>query len=139
MVRKTRIRSIYRIPGGPDAPDKVRRIAAQELRDVDEPDVLENASLLLGEITADRLRRDEEVPTDPRLTIDVRQTAEHTGWSVIDRGEPALPAGLRSTALDEIAEDWGVTRRSGLTRTWFRLALHRRRGGPTDRLNQPSR
>jgi hypothetical protein len=130
MVRITRIRSIYRIPGGPDAPAKARSIAAQELGDSESPEVLENASLLLSEITAERLElgdasREDPRRTDPRLTIDVRQTPDSSGWSVIDRGAPALPAGLRSTALDEIADAWGVTRRAGLTRTWFRLLRHR--------------
>ena len=131
MVRLTRIRSIYRIPGGPDAPAKARIIAARELGDTESPEVLENASLLLSEITAERLEldgvsHDDQRLTDPRLTIDVRQTPDSSGWSVIDRGAPALPAGLRSTALDELADDWGVSRRSGLTRTWFRLVRHRR-------------
>ncbi len=127
MVRKTRIRSIYRIPGGPDAPAKARRIAAQELNGAESPEVLENASLLLSEITAERLELDTTSHADPRLMIDVRQTADDSGWCVIDRGEPALPAGLRSTALDEIAEAWGVSRRAGLTRTWFKLARRRDR------------
>jgi hypothetical protein len=125
MVRKTRIRSIYRIPGGPDAPARARSIAAQELRGSESPEVLENASLLLSEITAERLELDAGKHADPRLMIDVHQTSDHSGWCVIDRGAPALPAGLRSTALDEIAEAWGVSRRSGLTRTWFRLARQR--------------
>ncbi len=126
MVWTTRIRSLYRIPGGPDAPAKARTIAAQELGEAESPEILENASLLLSEITAERLEHDrashgDRRLTDPQLTIDVRQTPESSGWSVIDRGEPALPAGLRSTALDELADAWGVTRRGGLTRTWFRL------------------
>jgi hypothetical protein len=123
MVRKTRIRSIYRIPGGPDAPARARRIAALELEGSDEsPEGLENASLLLGEMTAERVEIDTRTHADPRLMIDVRQTPDHSSWCVIDRGEPALPAGLRSTALDELTEAWGVSRRAGLTRTWFRLA-----------------
>jgi hypothetical protein len=126
MVRRTRIRSIYRIPGGPDAPAKARRIAARELGADESPEVLETASLLLSEITAERLELDRVGHTDPRLTIDVRQTPESSGWSVIDRGAPALPTGLRSTALDEIADSWGISRRAGLTRTWFKLIRRRR-------------
>jgi hypothetical protein len=136
MVRKTRIRSIYRIPGGPDAPAKARRIAARELGADEAPEVLENASLLLSEITAERLESDRAKHPDPRLTIDVRQTDETSGWSVIDRGDPALPTGLRSTALDELAQSWGVSRRSGLTRTWFKLSRRQRsedRPGPPGR------
>lgn len=121
MARRTRIRSIYRIPGGPDAPARARRIAARELGASESPEALENASLLLSEITAERQKSDAG-QLDPRLTIDVRQSPEASGWAVIDRGEPALPSGLRSTALDEIADGWGVSRRSGLTRIWFRLS-----------------
>ncbi len=127
MIRKTRIRSIYRLAGGPDAPAKARRIAAEELGGTESPEVLENASLLLSEITTERLEHDQATDSDPRLTIDVQRTPEVSDWGVIDRGDPALPAGLRSTALDEIADAWGVSRRSGLTRTWFELARRRLR------------
>ena len=118
MVRKTRIRSIYRIPGGPDAVAKARQVAISALRDTDAPELIENVSLLLGEIMADRMSRNH---TDPRLTIDVRHAGNHHRWCVVDRGTPTLPNGLRSTALDEIAEAWGVSRKAGLTLTWFQL------------------
>jgi hypothetical protein len=125
MARTTRIRSLYRIAGGPGAPAKARRIAAQELGGAESSEGLENASLLLGEITAERTELDPKGSSDPRLMIDVRQSAEQSGWCVIDRGQPALPVGLRSTALEEIADAWGVSRRDGLTHTWFKLLRNR--------------
>lgn len=122
MRRKTRIRSIYRITGGPDAAAKAERIAARELDGAETPELVENVCLLLGEILADRLGRVSHV--EPRVTIDVRQTGNRARWCVVDRGGPSLPGGLRSTALEEIADAWGVSRQEGMTRTWFELHTH---------------
>lgn len=127
MLRNTRIRSIYRLPGNLDAPARARQIALRELADAPSTEVVEDAELLLSEITAERIGAPG--PSDPRrrpssepqITIDVRKSPTQHRWMVIDRGTPTLPGGLRSTALDKIARAWGVTRRSGLTRTWFEI------------------
>ncbi len=96
-----------------------RGIAERELDGTESPEQIEKVSLLLSEITAERVGR--SLYSHPRLTIDVRKSPRQDRWAVIDRGLPSLPAGLRSTALDKIADAWGVSRKSGLTRTWFEL------------------
>ena len=139
MLRPTRIRSIYRVAPDRDAPAVARRIAAAELADVPSPEIVENAELLLSEITAERLtasqasdpRSEDGVAPEQRITIDVGKSRDRQRWAVVDRGYPSMPAGLRSAALDKIAQAWGVSRRKGLTRTWFELEdrSRRRRNG----------
>lgn len=123
MLRKTRIRSIYRVPRGVAAPETARHITERELDETRFPETAESARLLLSEIMSERLG-DPETP-EPPLTVDVRRSASRHRWSVIDRGRPQVPAGMRSTALDQIADAWGVSRRAGLTRTWFELRSRR--------------
>ncbi|HET9074083.1 MAG TPA: hypothetical protein VFN48_05850 [Solirubrobacteraceae bacterium] len=134
MLRPTRIRSIYRVTPDRDAPAVARRIAAHELADVPSTEIVENAELLLSEITAERLTasqasdpRRTEIAPEQRITIDVGKSRERQRWAVVDRGSPSMPAGLRSAALDKIAQAWGVSRRMGLTRTWFELEDRSRR------------
>jgi hypothetical protein len=123
MLRKTRIRSIYRVPRGVAAQETARHITERELDQARFPETAESARLLLGEIMSERLDRGEA--PGARLTVDVRRSGGRHRWSVIDRGRPQVPAGMRSAALDQIADAWGVSRHAGLTRTWFELRNRR--------------
>jgi hypothetical protein len=90
---------------------------------------VEDTGLLLSELVAERL--DQQPDRDASLTVDVVRASRHRHrWAVVDRGRPTLPAGLRSVALDAIADSWGVSRVHGLTRTWFELRARRGKSRP---------
>jgi hypothetical protein len=90
---------------------------------------VEETGLLLSELVAERL--DQQPDPHAALTVDVVSTPRNRHrWTVVDRGRPTLPAGLRSVALDAIADSWGVSRTRGLTRTWFELRSGRGKPQP---------
>jgi hypothetical protein len=113
-MRTTRIRTIYRLPEGPSAPAAAQRIAAHELAHAQVgAEAAESTELLLSELVHERRR-------NPGLMIDITRAGRNR-WCVLDRGNPSLPGGLRSEALETLADSWGVSRNRGLTQTWFEL------------------
>jgi len=120
MLKRTRTRTIYTLRAGTAPVLSAQEIAARELID-GHPDTVENATLLLGALVAER--QEQPMPSTS-MTVDVlRARRGHQRWSVVDSGLPSLPVGLRSTALDALAVAWGVSRERGLTRTWFELEV----------------
>jgi hypothetical protein len=118
MLRRIRTRTIYMVRNEAAPSASAKQIADREL-DNTHPEAVENATLLLGALVAER-------QAQPRLgasiTVDVlRASRGRQRWCVVDSGLPALPAGIRSTALDALADAWGVSRHRGLTRTWFEI------------------
>jgi hypothetical protein len=119
MLRRIRTRTIYMLRTGTTASLSAQQIADRELSDT-HPETVENAILLLGALVADRQAQTQLVSS--RMTVDVvRGSRGRQRWAVVDAGLPALPAGLRATALDALADAWGVSRERGLTRTWFEI------------------
>ena len=129
MLRHTRTRTLYRLPDGRAAAAASREIAARELTDAGAAGEVEDTGLLLSELVAERL--EQQPDPDASLTVDVLRAPRHRHrWAVVDRARPTLPAGLRSVALDAIADSWGVSRVRGLTRTWFELRARRGKSKP---------
>lgn len=120
MLRKTRVRTIYRLPNGSRAAAASREIAARELGEFGATEDVEDTGLLLSELVAERVA--QQPVMDRALIVDVLRAPRNCHrWSVIDRGTPTVPGGLRSVTLDAIAYSWGVSRVRGLTHTWFEL------------------
>lgn len=120
MLKRIRTRTIYRLRTGTATSRSAEQIAAREISDSD-PEAIENAALLLKAVVAER---QEQPLLGPSVMVDVvRAPRGRQRWSVVDSGSPSLPKGLRSTALDELADAWGVSRRNGLTRTWFEIQV----------------
>jgi anti-sigma regulatory factor (Ser/Thr protein kinase) len=126
-----------RFPPVPSSPAKARR-ELERLDGTVPPGILEHVRLLVTELVTNCVRHaglDEGAPIELRVVADGTKL-----WSEISdtgpgfeadgsRPEPGRIGGWGLYLLDQLAERWGIDRRGGRTRVWFRLRCAPAPGG----------
>jgi anti-sigma regulatory factor (Ser/Thr protein kinase) len=116
------------IPANASAP-RAARNALERLRDQISPDMLENARLLVSELTTNSVRH-AGLPDGAAITLRADLSSDRLRIEVTDDGpgfdpEPGRPSMYRTDGwglylVEQIADRWGVSRSPGGI-VWFEL------------------
>lgn len=120
-----------RVPGGPQAPSRVRSALDRGLGDELDDEQLASLRLLASEVVTNSILHGGVGP-DGWITASVAVGIDHVRFEVRDAGGPSEPAprtpnydeggGFGLFLVDKLAARWGVERSSDVC-VWFELPL----------------
>jgi len=123
-IMDSRVRALYRIDAGPQAPAQARRIIADELSTVLSPKQLEDVRLMVSELVTNGIvdggsADDLPVILDLRLNGDIRCSVrdQGPGFAARVRGDAVRAWGLRLVEL--LSDRLGMECSRRRTEVWF--------------------